>query len=144
MADSTEQDDPKEYVDPETAPADEATASDAPPDEAPVVESVEVIETVDVIEDADGTIEIVDTVETIVTLDDGNQLRTALAAGPVTVRMQRQSDPDNDGSLDGGERDHRGERPDRRLAACVFVGRSTSRRVPRAPRAGDAGRASSA
>ncbi len=70
MADSTEQDDPKEYVDPETAPADEATASDAPPDEAPVVETVEVIETVDVIEDADGTIEIVDTVETIVTIDD--------------------------------------------------------------------------
>ncbi|HVV81693.1 MAG TPA: M36 family metallopeptidase [Kofleriaceae bacterium] len=35
-----------------------------------------------------------------VSMDDGNQLRASLANGPVTIRLHRQSDPDNDGSLD--------------------------------------------
>ncbi len=65
MADSTEQDDPKDFVDADTAEVGEAPASDAP-----VIDTVEVIETVDVIVE-DGTVEIVDIVETVV-MDDGD------------------------------------------------------------------------
>jgi segregation and condensation protein B len=60
VADSTEQDDPKDPMGPET---------------------VEVIETVDVIETEDGTIEIVDTVETIVTVEDGGEVAEVVPQG---------------------------------------------------------------
>ncbi len=36
-----------------------------------------------------------------ITLDEGNALRAALNAGPVTMTMTRRRDPDNEGALDG-------------------------------------------